>query len=332
MSASGELGWRPPKDLKPGTLTVVACTSHFFSDDYVRPFALPEEWGVDLSCNFTGDPAFLERADAWWFHGPSITRLPKDKKQRWILMSMESDRNWPLLQNPDVLARFDLHMTYRLDSDIPTPYPNWRDYGDLRSASVPVKEKNRRVPAVYIASHHVPYRDAYVAQLMTHMPVDSLGACLRNKSPTDFVSGNDIRAGNWSGSILEILPTYKFYLAFENSLSRDYVTERLFHALAAGTVPVYYGAENIEDFLPADDAAIKVRDFTGPRELADYLLHLDQDDQAYEQHLAWKGREYPDRFKRLLDIGTIEPLHRMAVKLAHRCPRTCSCGGRLRGH
>ncbi|MGA8260697.1 MAG: glycosyltransferase family 10 [Arenicellales bacterium] len=328
---SGRGTWSPPEDLRSDRLSVVACTSHFFGDDYIKPFDLPTEWGVDLHCNFTDDPSLLAEADAWWFHGPSITSLPKEKNQPWILMSMESERNWPLLRNPDILDRFDIHVTYRLDADVPAPYPNWRDYGDLGKPPVPVREKNTRVPAIYIASNPVPYRDAYVAELMTHMPVDSLGACLNNKSVEGFVAGGDIWRRGGFASILEVLPTYKFYLVFENSLSRDYVTERVFHALAAGTVPVYCGADNVEEFLPADDAVIKVRDFPGPRALAEYLLHLDQDERAYEKYLAWKERDYSDGFRRLLDIGTIDPRYRMAVKLAHHCPKACSCGGRLRG-
>ena len=31
----------------------------------------------------------------------------------------------------------------------------------------------------------------------------------------------------------------------ENSVSRDYVTEKLWHAYEGGCVPIYYGAPNI---------------------------------------------------------------------------------------
>jgi len=38
---------------------------------------------------------------------------------------------------------------------------------------------------------------------------------------------------------------YKFCIAIENSLAMDYVTEKVYDALAAGCVPIYYGAPNI---------------------------------------------------------------------------------------
>ena len=34
---------------------------------------------------------------------------------------------------------------------------------------------------------------------------------------------------------------YKFYLAFENSVCAEYVTEKFFNALADGLVPVFLG-------------------------------------------------------------------------------------------
>ena len=43
---------------------------------------------------------------------------------------------------------------------------------------------------------------------------------------------------------------YKFVLAFENSNTTDYVSEKVFNALQSGALPVYMGSETIDDFLP----------------------------------------------------------------------------------
>lgn len=125
-------------------------------------------------------------------------------------------------------------------------------------------------------------------------------------------------------------PRYKFYLAFENSRTTDYVTEKAFHALVCGVVPVYLGAPNVREFMPDDGAVIVASDFSSVRELADYLCYLDEHDDAYDKHLRWKRAGYSTRFERLLDLGSIDPQLRMAVKLAHGCECSCRCGGRRR--
>jgi len=43
--------------------------------------------------------------------------------------------------------------------------------------------------------------------------------------------------GDWKTHKLTVLKQFKFALLFENSLTDYYVTERLFHAMHAGTVP-----------------------------------------------------------------------------------------------
>ena len=41
-----------------------------------------------------------------------------------------------------------------------------------------------------------------------------------------------------------------FALAFENALLRDYVSEKMYGALAAGAIPLYRGAPNVDEYTP----------------------------------------------------------------------------------
>jgi hypothetical protein len=324
--------WTIPTGLQRTELLVLAWTDHFFGDEYLTSKSIANPNGPDITLEFTRDRHRLHEADAVWFHGPSIADMPEKRfGQSWILMSMESAVNYPMLRHPQLGEIFDLTMTYRLDSDVPCPYPNWHDYGSFLDPPTPRAGPSSGALAVYIASNPVDHRDRYVRELMRHIPVDSLGSCLNNRGPDDFVTGPEPWARDGWASILSVLPSYKFYLAFENSITVDYVTERVFHALVRGVVPVYLGAPNVRDFMPDDDAVIVASDFESPAELADYLRQLDNDDQAYALHLLWKAKPHSDRFRRLLDLASIDPHHRMAVKIAHGCDRSCPCGGRLRG-
>src|SRR6185503_6597714 len=106
-------------------------------------------------------------------------------------------------------------------------------------------------------------RRTYIRELARHLPIDSYGKFMRNKSlPHD----------SWRPSKLEIISGYKFTIAFENSCTQDYVTEKFFDPLVAGSVPIYLGAPNVEEFAPGDHCFINAADFPDPKMLAEYLL------------------------------------------------------------
>ena len=58
---------------------------------------------------------------------------------------------------------------------------------------------------------------------------------------------------------MNVLRRYKFYLAFENSMVEDYVSEKMFEGLIAGSVPIYRGSQDIGQFLPSNMSVINVR-------------------------------------------------------------------------
>jgi hypothetical protein len=43
---------------------------------------------------------------------------------------------------------------------------------------------------------------------------------------------------------------YKFCVTMENSLSQDYVSEKIWDGLHAGCVPVYLGSNSVRDMVP----------------------------------------------------------------------------------
>ena len=54
---------------------------------------------------------------------------------------------------------------------------------------------------------------------------------------------------------------YKFYLAFENSICRDYATEKFYNPLFFSTVPIVYGGADYDRFAPPH-SYIDVRNFS----------------------------------------------------------------------
>ncbi len=70
---------------------------------------------------------------------------------------------------------------------------------------------------------------------------------------------------------------YKFYLSFENSVCKEYVTEKLHRTLDLPTIPIVLGGADYQKITP-DKSVINVLDFKSPKELVEYLQHLNEND------------------------------------------------------
>ncbi len=261
----------------------------------------------------TRDRALLPAADAVVFHLPTlgpVLRLPRPAGQRWVAWSMESEAMYPQLADAAFMAAFDVTMTYRLDADVPVLYAGTRV---LESLLTPPREKTEAAPAVFFASNanERSGRTEYVRELMRHLPVDSYGRCLRNR-----VLENDRGAA----SKREMVARYRFTLAFENSCTRDYVTEKFFAPLVLGSVPVVLGAPNVGDFAPGENCYLDVRDYASPAALADHLLALAASPKAYDELLAWKSGGLRPAFERRIRAYLSPPFVRLATHLAASDP------------
>ena len=269
-------------------------------------------------CHLTTDRRQLERAAAVVFHVPSLRELQprKPRGQLWVAWSMECEANYPQLRDPGYMSRFDLSMTYRLNADVPIAYTSYySDAANLERAlrARPGPKTADKLATLFISSGlNQSGRVEYAAELMLYLDVHSYGKVLRNRGipPPDRDRPTK----------LEIIAGYKFDLSFENAVAEDYVTEKFFDPLVAGSVPVYLGAPNIETFAPGDHCFISTAGFRGPRELADYLLHLHHDDAAYEAYFAWKERPFRPAFRALL-----------AGQEAHSLTRLCRAVQARRG-
>ena len=152
------------------------------------------------------------------------------------------------------------------------------------------------------------------------MPVDAFWREVNHPNYDGEERPGDSRV--WTGRArrekLAVIARHKFTLAFENSISPDYVTEKFFDPLVAGSVPVYLGAPNVADFAPAPHSYIDTADFSGPDELAAYLNHLDQHDEEYQAYLAWKDEGLSDGFRALVAAAPDRPLCRLAELVGPR--------------
>lgn len=252
-------------------------------------------------CFFTQDRRFKNHplTKAYVFYGSQFDKfdlpLPRNwKKYSWALFHEESPKNIPAFSHAKALSIFNITATFSRHSHFPLTFQYLKDLDVLTGTKfyLPVELKDvlldNLAPVVYVHSDcSTPLeRDTYVAELMKYIKVDSYGACLQNKKLPEYLT--EPMQGMDSEDFYHILAQYKFTITFENAVCEDYVTEKLWRTLTVGSVPVYMGSPSVMDWLPNNNSAILVENFSSPKELADYLKEVNRDPKKYEEFLQHK--------------------------------------------
>ncbi|XP_038222145.1 alpha-(1,3)-fucosyltransferase C-like [Zerene cesonia] len=254
------------------------------------------------NCFFTNHRKFLLnylQFDAIVFNENFLESEAEDRpgkrkaSQIYIFNTLESSYNNPACNTYDD-GFFNWTFTYRLDSDIVWSYFIVRNLtGAVVAPSVSAKwqRSSKPVPrriklilgkkkkaAAWLVSHcrADSFRDEYLTRLQEHLfhfalRIDVYGSCSQNKCPNDNC---DV-----------MLRDYYFYMAFENSFSEDYVTEKVLHGYDNYAVPIVYGGANYSRFLPAG-SYINAREMH-PYNLAFAMYKAIKDPKLYETYFKW---------------------------------------------
>ncbi|XP_071525472.1 glycoprotein 3-alpha-L-fucosyltransferase A isoform X2 [Panulirus ornatus] len=235
------------------------------------------------TCVLTGSRSELSSADAIMFKDHfSMPPHIRDPRQVWVMFMLECPLHTQHFTNRNV---FNWTATYRHDSDIVAPYEKWVYYDDT------IRQKPQEINYAANKTKQVAWfvsncgarnnRLQYAKELGKHIGVDIFGACGTKRCPRSN-----------SAKCFEMLNRdYKFYLAFENSNCRDYITEKFFvNGLSHNILPIVMGAHPDDYGRQAPmKSYIHVDDFESPKDLADYLHLLDQNDDLYNEYFRWKG-------------------------------------------
>jgi hypothetical protein len=123
-------------------------------------------------------------------------------------------------------------------------------------------------------------REQLVDELKRYIKVDVYGDCGQLSCPKD-----ETREEN---CYKKLGVEYKFYLSFENSLCRGYMTEKFSNPLKHGMVPIVFGGGNYSDLIPHAKTFINAMAYSSMKELAKYLLYLKRNTTAYEEYFEWR--------------------------------------------
>ncbi|XP_061700651.1 4-galactosyl-N-acetylglucosaminide 3-alpha-L-fucosyltransferase 9-like [Syngnathoides biaculeatus] len=272
---SGPVGYVTPTKSDPKVTTVLVWFWPFGERYDLNVCA--SEFSID-GCFITANQTFFNQSDGVVIHHRDIrsdlSNLPPLRRpsfQKWIWMNLESPTHSPQLAGTKNL--FNLTLNYRRDADIPVPY------GFVVSTegedNVIPPSKNKLLCWIVSNWNQEHVRVKYYNELYKHIKVNGYGRAF----------GNRIENQDYFPTVASC----KFYLAFENSIHKDYITEKFYNPLGVGTVPVVLGPsrDNYENVIQGD-AFIHVDDFASPKDLADYLLLLDKNEEMYLKYFKWR--------------------------------------------
>ena len=129
----------------------------------------------------------------------------------------------------------------------------------------------------------------YIKELKKFVPVQLFGSC-GDSCP----ESSDCRE--------HIGRNFKFFFAFENSVCKDYITEKFFLMLRYDIIPVVVGGGNYTRFVPKS-AFINAMNFASPKHLAEYLKLVDSNITLFNSFFKWK--KHVNFFNTIVSYGFI---------------------------
>eukprot|EP00092_Neocalanus_flemingeri_P043207 GFUD01047564.1.p1 GENE.GFUD01047564.1~~GFUD01047564.1.p1 ORF type:complete len:427 (-),score=76.54 GFUD01047564.1:62-1342(-) len=277
----------------------------------LRDFGCDQE---SYKCTITSNRSYLEDEslyDGFMFHQVDINQadIPDQSKRKtsqvYMFHTMESplhslrfDPNG-LKYDPSINNNFfNVTTSYHSHSQIHLPYGNFVKTAEHPTGSKLDKyisqygKENARfmtaknLSATVLLSNCRSFsdREGVLNELGKLMLVDVFGNCGK-PPPKSFMDD-----GKWGGpedSHTLLSKTYPFYLAFENSLCEDYVSEKFFSSLHTDMIPVVYNWANMSRIAPKH-SYIDVKDFATIRELADYLKKVNSEPALYASYFWWR--------------------------------------------
>ncbi|KAI8749364.1 alpha-(1,3)-fucosyltransferase C, partial [Biomphalaria glabrata] len=238
-------------------------------------------------CQFVDN---ITRADAVIFSASYIrgNRMPeynRTSNQRWLMYTYDPAVKTYGLARDDVGSKFNLTLTYQLDASYPLVF------GQLRRRKLPEKDydkiyKGKTNHTAWFVSHCITWskREIYVKRMRKLIPVDIYGGCSDRKCGVIHY-----RTSDNSLCLPMLSKQYKFYLAFENSFCKDYISEKFFKLFQeVDVIPVVRGGFDYKKYLPSG-IFVDAADFKTPEDLAKYLLQLGSNQKEYVKMLKRKN-------------------------------------------
>lgn len=149
-------------------------------------------------------------------------------------------------------------------------------------------------------------RESFCRDLMRYKHVDCPGKSLNNMQ---FPQTPPPYNADWHFEKLHLIKDYKFTIAFENQSFPGYITEKISHPLAVGSIPIYWGCKEAADYYNPK-AFINCHDYPDFDAVIEHVREVDNNPQLYAEYInappTLPGQHYHEatminKFRRIAD-------------------------------
>uniref|UniRef100_A0AC35U6P6 Fucosyltransferase n=1 Tax=Rhabditophanes sp. KR3021 TaxID=114890 RepID=A0AC35U6P6_9BILA len=258
-----------------------------FGDQKASGFNCPT-----LGCVFTTDKQKVVDADSVVFHFSDInmSSLPSRSKTTQKFVYLTQETSFSTTNYPAPHHFFDWIMSYHSGSDVLMKYGSYWVTSDTPNKmnletdkqTILSNKKNKGIIGFISNCFTNSVREYYIKKLRDYMTIDVYGKCADDPTKPNICSDRNDNCDK------EVMSTYYFYFALENSLCPEYITEKYWVRYGYDSVPIVMKREFYEHFLPKN-SFIALDDYKGAKEMADHLSFLMENDDEYMKYFAYRS-------------------------------------------
>ena len=246
-----------------------------------------EEIDCDVPCHVT-----MDTCDA----GKGHVCLPQVSK--WTVQDTPFQFHYYYPKNPEAEARdrkayrqHDYIVSQSVQSEIPLSSFDWRKFPDLPSVKDDWQPSvDTQLPSIVFlqskaqCSGSVP-AGAWVEALSKSFgtPVHSMGACANNQAPPKDVDVTDATQRR------TVFHKYMFTLIVEGSMESESISELIWEALWAGSIPVHVGNSDVPNHVFQHSIISSSTVGNKKEELGAYLKQVSTNHTLWSEYHAWRS-------------------------------------------
>uniref|UniRef100_A0A0N4ZI44 Fucosyltransferase n=1 Tax=Parastrongyloides trichosuri TaxID=131310 RepID=A0A0N4ZI44_PARTI len=244
-----------------------------------------------LNCELTNDKKLFDSSDAVVFHHADlneITKYPQRafKSQKFVFFSMESPFLTAFANRSNY---FNWIMSYHNKSDVVCTYGSkWRkcnatcNHLSFNSSKILSKKIKKGVIGYISNCYSNSARGKLIKKLRKYIPITMYGRCSLYQEIDGSCNKSDYKCEE------EVIGNYYFYIAFENSICNNYVTEKYWRRYTFDSVPLVIKRYIYEDVGIPGNSFIAVDDFKSAEEMGKYLNFLMDNPNEYLKYFEYR--------------------------------------------